>query len=353
MSLGACQIADCTFSATGQCVQGYRPDECPNRAETSSNAATTPDAETAIADTDELVETDGAEAPDAASLGVAVLERPDEPPRLPTSGTMSIAEANAVMNERYTTLVGILGLPGSGKTACLASTYLLLAKGQFEGFRYADSRTLMAFEEIARGSRRWNNGDMPTQMTPHTEMADDRQAGFLHLKLRRNADGRYFDLLLPDLPGEWSKALIDRNDTARFEFLLSASVIWLVVDGRQFAELRTRNYATFRAQCLLERLAEVLPRPRPRVMLVPSWRDICEFPDASFDTIQEEGRKWDMEITLVPVASFSKNDAVNPGDGLAVLMEKTLTHDRSSPQFWPEEAPSTTRRALFAYRSKR
>ncbi|WP_373994352.1 hypothetical protein [Duganella sp. OV458] len=56
-------------------------------------------------------------------------------------------------------MVGIVGLPGAGKTACLVSAYLLLAKGQFEGFSFADSDTLRAFEHISRGSRMWVKGN--------------------------------------------------------------------------------------------------------------------------------------------------------------------------------------------------
>lgn len=120
-------------------------------------------------------------------------------------------------------------------------------------------------------------------------MADDRQAGFLHLRLRKNEDGQFFDLLMPDLPGEWSRALIDKADGERLSFLGSATVIWLMVDGRAFANPETRNYAVYRAEMLVERLAVVLPNPRPRIILVPSWRDIGDFPAASYDQIRSEG----------------------------------------------------------------
>lgn len=62
---------------------------------------------------------------------------------------------------------------------------------------------------------------------------------------------------MPDLPGEWSKALIDRTDTERFSFLASASVIWLMVDGRAFAQQKTKQYATYRAEMLVERLTDL------------------------------------------------------------------------------------------------
>ena len=282
-------------------------------------------------------------------LGAAVLESPDETPRLPSSLTMGLEEAKTLMTRRHTAMVGILGLPDSGKTACLVSAYLLLAKGALEGYEYADSRSLMAFEQISRGSRLWRKDDEPGQLTIHTEMADDRQAGFLHLRLRRQVDGRFFDMLMPDLPGEWSKALIDKADSERFSFLGSASVIWLMVDGRAFAEPKTRHYATYRAEMLVERLSVILPTPRPRIILVPSWRDIGEFPADAYERICETGRAHEMEIALAPIASFSFGD-VEPGSGIASLIDMTLNHNRAAPDFWPDERRPSAR-TLGCFRS--
>ncbi|HEP6277981.1 hypothetical protein QZM46_07675 [Burkholderia vietnamiensis] len=285
----------------------------------------------------------------SADLGSAVLTRPDEIPRLPSSLTMGLEEATSLMAKRHTTMVGILGLPDSGKTACLVSAYLLLARGKFEGYDYVDSASLMAFEQISRGSRTWTKGDEPAQLTTHTEMADDRQAGFLHFRLRRQEDDRFFDMLMPDLPGEWSRALIDKTDSNRFAFLGYASVIWLMVDGRAFADPKKKGYATYRAEVLVERLSAILPTPRPRIILVPSWRDIGEFPADAYQRICEEGRRHDMKIALAPIASFSFGE-VPPGSGVASLIDMTLNHDRPSPDFWPEDR-SPSMRTLSCFRS--
>jgi hypothetical protein len=285
----------------------------------------------------------------SVDLGGAVLASPDETPRLPSSLTMGLEEATLLMARRHTTMVGILGLPDSGKTACLVSAYLLLANGGFEGYDFADSATLMAFEQISRGSRHWTKGDEPGQLTIHTDMTDDRQAGFLHFRLRRQEDGRFFDMLMPDLPGEWSKALIDKTDCDRFAFLGSASVIWLMVDGRAFAEPKTKRYATYRAEMLVERLSAILPTPRPRVILVPSWRDIGKFPADAYESISEAGRGHGMEIALAPIASFSFGD-VAPGSGIASLIDMTLNHDRAVPEFWPDDQ-SPGARTLSCFRS--
>lgn len=334
MSLGACRLSECTFNVTGACVLNHPIDQCSNRRDLDEASRVTE----AVDVVDELV-SEPVPPPAvqlSSDLGAAVLARPDETPRLPSSLTMGLEDAASLMARRHTTMVGILGLPDSGKTACLVSAYLLLARGGFHGYDYADSGSLMAFEQIARGSRFWAKGDEPGRLTAHTEMADDRQAGFLHLRLRRHVDGRFFDMLMPDLPGEWSKALIDKADGGRFAFLGSASVIWLMVDGRAFANPQKKRYATYRAEMLVERLSAILPTPRPRVILVPSWRDIGEFPVDAFHSIGEEGRRHGMQIALAPIASFSFGQ-VPPGSGVASLIDITLNHNRPSPDFWPDD----------------
>lgn len=345
MVQGPCRLGECTFNVTGQCVLNRPVEECSNRREPGvpigSIAVNVGSGELAADSVTDEVITDG--------LGGAVLTSPEDTPRLPSSLTMGLEEATALMTRRHTTMVGILGLPDSGKTACLVSAYLLLAKGTFEGYDYADSATLMAFEQISQGSRQWTKGDELGQLTVHTEMADDRQAGFLHFRLRRRKDGRFFDLLMPDLPGEWSKALIDKTDTERFSFLASASVIWLMVDGRAFAQPKTRQYATYRAEMLVERLSAILPNPRPRIILVPSWRDIGEFPADAYERICDTGRAHAMDIALAPIASFSFGE-VEPGSGIAPLIDKTLNHDRTAPEFWPDDRRPSAR-TLGCFRS--
>ncbi len=347
MAQGPCRLGECTFNLTGACVLNRPVEQCSNRSDPGKAAGGIEEADES--DRWALAANSLSEGPSSSDLGDAVLAPPDETPRLPSSLTMGLEDATSLMMRRHTTMVGILGLPDSGKTACLVSAYLLLARGAFEGYDYADSASLMAFEQISRGSRHWTKGDEPGQLTIHTEMADDRQAGFLHLRLRRQKDGRFFDLLMPDLPGEWSKALIDKTDSNRFAFLGSASVIWLMVDGRAFADPAKKGYATYRAELLVERLSAILPMPRPRVILVPSWRDIGEFPADAYKSICEEGLRHGMKIALAPIASFSFGE-VPPGFGVASLINMTLNHDRTSPDFWPDDR-SPGARTLGCFRS--
>jgi hypothetical protein len=349
---GPCTNANCTFNATGSCVVGNPPEDCSHRP--LNGDSDNFDLESGLSDEAKDID-DGAALSIESGLGLgsAVLSAPYEDlPTFPASRTLGIAQANAMMEERPTCLVGIVGLAGAGKTAALVSAYLMLAQGKFEGFSYADSDTLRAFEEIARASRSWNKGNPPEQITSHTTLSNDREAGFLHLRLRRDADGRLLDVLLPDLPGEWSRALIDRADEDRLSFLGAASVIWLMVDGRQFADDGRVARARYRATLLIERLANLLGNRRPRIIIVPTWQDKQPFPQEEADLLARCGAEFRLEVDTVPIASFSWNPDMEPGHGISQLFADSFAARPSQPEFWPETNYEKYDRRLAAFRRK-
>ncbi|WP_298164297.1 hypothetical protein [Novosphingobium sp.] len=346
---GLCENANCTFNVTKQCVLGNPLEDCQYRpvvddAGEEENESFAREQE----NTDQV-----SKRPPISAVGGAVLTRPDdEIPTLPASRTLSLPEIHKMMEDREINMIGIVGLPGAGKTACLVSAYLLLAKGQFERYTYADSATLRAFEEIARGSRVWDKGNPPEQITTHTTLTDDREAGFLHLRLRREHDGRLFELLLPDLPGEWSNRLIDQKDSERLQFLCSSSVIWLMVDGRQFVEDGTVAMARYRATLLIERLSQLLGTHRPRIIVVPTWQDKGEFPQTEADELTKCGVDLGLEVELSPIASFSWSEDIQPGFGVARLVDRSISAVGIAPEFWPTLDSSDDERQLAAFRGR-
>src|SRR5690606_24235428 len=110
------------------------------------------------------------------------------------------------------------------------------------------------------GARRWTDGTPPDQMTAHTELSEDRAAGFLHLRIRDNQTLVPVDFLLPDLPGEWSTAMVEESRFDRLQFLERADVIWLMVDGQRLATAAHRQGAIHRTKLYLQRLREFLPQ---------------------------------------------------------------------------------------------
>lgn len=309
--LSACLIPECTFAQTGVCLENNPPEACPNRTEADP----------------------AAEVADAAIM--PPLDAPAEKPRFPSSLTLGKVEASRLMSSRYCRVIGILGSPDAGKTASLASLFMLLGREKLTGYRFADSRTLMALNEISQGARRWNKGTPPEQMTSHTELSDERDAGFLHLKLKRSSDDLVVDFLLPDLPGEWSDTLVDTNRNDRWDFLRSADAIWLMADGRQLSGLETRRTALRRLDLLLARVAAMIDHP-VRMLLVISHRDSGEPSADDLATLVESASVKGITLEVVPIASFRrKRGQASAGHGISELIDRTIGPPPQRPDFWP------------------
>jgi hypothetical protein len=258
---------------------------------------------------------------------ISDLPSPPERARFHSGLSLSLSDASAIMSSRYCHLVGILGSPSAGKTAALVSLYLLAARAKLAGFEYANSRSVMAFERLARGARRWNNGAMPDEMTGHTQLADTRNPGLMHLRLRRVVNEQAIDLLLPDLPGEWTDSFIDRGPSPRIEFLRACDVFWMFVDGTTIETTKTRGLVEHRLKLLMDRVAQIrAPQTRVPVVLVVTRRDQSNATPAEFrSNLEREASTRSMVFSVVEVASFSATDHVAPGSGIAELLETALS----------------------------
>ena len=298
-----CAQSDCTVAETGTCLLNNDPSTCPQRIEAQEVEATS---------------------------GTAVVREA----LFPTSRAYTLGDARALMAERYVHVVGILGESDAGKTGCLVSLYLSVAHRRLGGFAFADSRTLMGFEEVSQGARRWNEGRMPEQLTDHTVLDDERTAGFLHMRLRRSGGPGALDLLCSDLPGEWTTDLIDANRVDRLEFLGRADVLWLVVDGRETVDAESRQFCLRRVTTLIDRLGELLGGGR-RLILVITRRDLA-VPDAALvDRMCAAGIRRGFETESVEVASFADEGAeVEPGFGIPRLVERTTAFSTDVGTLW-------------------
>lgn len=333
----ACTFEGCSVGETGVCALERDPAICENRSKFADKPPSRK-AETSVG------------AADGDGLGTPVLKRPAEAASLPPSHTLGPDAMSSMMASRYVTVVGILGDPDSGKTACLASTYLLIANARLKGWSFADSRSLMGFEDIARGARDWNKGSPPNQMTMHTELTDDRRAGFLHLRLVREADGRRVDLALPDLPGEWTTKLVASSQWERLEFIKAAEVIWIVIDGRALADKERRQGLIARVGQLAGRLRTMCDDRMPRVLIVITHRDEVEMAESVSTRLKAEFERKDVEATIIQVAPFSEREAVRAGFGIPDLIDATVGLVSPIPDFWPATAPREGSRSFIGYR---
>lgn len=341
---GSCRFEGCTVDETGVCALERDPSACANRApqdSTGEGEAVTPI----------LVEE---VSQSADRLGAAVLAPPVQMSAFASSRSLGVADLNSLMGNRYVNVVGILGDPESGKTACLASLYLLVSHAMLEGWSFSDSRSLAAFEDIARGARDWNNGTAPEQMTVHTDLADDHSPGFLHLRLIRISDGRRVDLALPDVPGEWTQALVNTGRSDRLDFMKSAETIWIVLDGRTLADLEKRQGLIARVGQLAGRLGTMLAGRIPRLLIVVTHRDLHIVSEDVVKRLHKELLRRGANAEIVGVAPFSDHPGEVPaGFGIAELIDLTVGKQAELPIFWPSTEPPEGARAYLSYRRER
>lgn len=324
-----CPRSECTVAETGRCILNNDPATCPERAGLP-------------ADEPSLTE--------IRQISTAPpLEAPVGRPRFPHSLSFGPDDIRGVTGGRYHFLAGILGSPKAGKTALLVSLYLLAANNKLDGYQIADSHTLMGLDEISRGARGWNEGQIPDEMTIHTELVDERTPGFLHLRLKRIADQKVLDLLMPDLPGEWSDALINHKRTDRLSFLKSADVLWVTVDGADLLE--ARQQVLHRTQLLFQRVKNFLGNQSPEILLVISHLDRGEPEARSVKALQEEADRLGLRLSIRNVASFSDAESVPPGTGLLELLAQTFDGAiAEKTTFWPTSPRTQEGRFIGRFR---
>lgn len=342
---GSCGFDGCTVDETGICALERAPSACSNRVGNQAVGVTSAD----VQDNDKIAPQFG------ERIGAPVLDQPIRgASALPSSRTLGLEDLNAMMGTRYVNVVGILGDPESGKTACLASLYLLISHSMLKGWSFADSKSLAAFEDIARGARDWNEGEAPEQMTVHTELADDHGPGFLHLRLARLSDGRRVDLALPDIPGEWTQALVNSARSDRLDFMKSAEAIWMVLDGRTLADIEKRQGLIARVGQLVGRLNTMLDSRTPRLMIVITHRDLHDLADNVVSRLQAELVRRGANAEIVSVAPFSDApDTIPAGFGIANLIDLTVGSPSERPTFWQSTEPNEGDRAYLGYRRDR
>lgn len=177
-------------------------------------------------------------------------------------------------------------------------------------------------------------GTPPDQMTAHTELSDDRAAGFLHLRLRASGNPKPIDFLLPDLPGEWSTAMVEESRHDRLAFLKRADVIWLMVDGTRLSQSSTRQSAIHRTKLYLQRLKQFFP-DLPRVILVITRADTSVVGAKTIEAITTEATGLGIDFCVRSISSFSMNEEVPPGTGISDLITSSMGEAPEAPEFWP------------------
>jgi len=150
--------------------------------------------------------------------------------------------------------------------------------------------------------------------------------------LRETIEGRRrFDLLLTDLPGEWTKSLIDNAEAeSRFRFLHRADGIIIVIDAPSI--VADRHGEIFNAKLLLSRLAENinLDRTVPIIILISKYDKLEGGSLPDIQKLVEHGVKLGFAVDVIKAAAFSSvPERIPNGMGVVAAIERILSH-RSS-----------------------
>jgi hypothetical protein len=248
---------------------------------------------------------------------------------------IGIEDAASMMKAKYCFMFGILGPSNAGKTCYLLALYLAAARGALpDKYLFAGSETLIGFEARARKLRNWRGGALPEKLADHTHLTDPRNPAFLHLKLKEGKSStRSLDLLFTDLPGEWSKNLIDSVEAAqRFQFLKRADGIMIVVDGPQMAS-RAKLVELTRYKHLLERLVRsvCVPTKIPLAIVVSKSDKIKMTLPPEVREIEKYAVDLGFPTKVILCAAFSNNHPkVANGTGVIDALEFLLNGERHS-----------------------
>jgi hypothetical protein len=310
----SCKNRDCTVAATKTCVLLRTPlESC------------------------EFFVSDGAAAPPESSSSPDPLETIDVDARHFFPGfELGTADAAEIMRGRYGTLIAVLGQYDVGKTCFLISLYLLIAcRAIGTELAFAGSLTLNGFEARARRIRKWKNGTLPKQFADHTVLADPRMPALLHLALRTTDSERTrHDLLITDLPGEWSTDLVKDVQTAdRFDFLKRADGIIISLDGPMLSG-DSRHAAADDAKNLLTRLCDAVKVDRsvPLVLMITKSDEISMTIPPIVDSVVAHAKAKGFNPQVVAVAAISRTpEKVKSGTGVLDVIERVLDRKSERP----------------------
>ena len=350
----ACPKPGCTFGDTGVGFLNYsRPEECPVLS--GSEEPDFDEGPEGGADEDGAGANDQAPA-DAGASHVAPAVADLTPPaptktRLRPGRELGLDGLQRLAARRPVRIIGLLGAPDAGKTMALVSIFLLAGRGRLGGYGYRNSESAFAFDELSAGLRAWTpDGGMLDQLVPHTELADERRPGFLHLRLHSSAIGAAVDLAFPDLPGEWTETLVNENVYKRLAFLRNAETIWLFVDGSRLANLNFGHGVCDRTRSLIGRLAANLPVKVPLKLVVTRADQFEEIPDVILDPIVREAADKGFAMEVHKIISVDRAGLDRSGEGIQALLDSSVTATAFGAA--PSRPDVMARRSMLRYKSE-
>lgn len=259
-----CEKEGCEVATSGECIEGVADvDQCPH---ILTNV-------TAIDADRPAVSTKSSDPKNATSDKVT----------LPGTDEFTLATASEITLANVTRFVVIAGEADSGKTTLLASLSDRFQRGQFSGYRFAGSKTLLGFEQRCHLARLRSGGVTPD--TDRTKPLEEHRV--LHLTVRSiDRDSFVQDLLFTDISGETFRLAKDYvEDAQKLDFLHRADRFVLLVDGELLASPTRREEAYQGSVLILRRCIEtgVLDK-QSFVDVVFTKIDLIEAADEAYGT---------------------------------------------------------------------
>lgn len=294
-----CANPDCRVHETGRCVEGLELGSC-------SYYGQEPESE------------DG-EFEDSES------EELDSSVSLPSSETMTSAEATRILCQIESRVIAVIGPSDSGKTSLIASLFDLLQSGPILGAEFSRSRTLMAFEHTCHDAR-----SASRRSAPHMNRTPIGTASFYHIEV--GIDGKHLALLLGDRAGEeYRVAADDISVVAGFSEVSRADTLTLLIDGERLLDSGARHNLRSDVMMMLQsfqeggglharsRLALVLTKLDAIQSSPHQERALRDF-DSLVGSIQQLYSTALLEIAAFQIAASPKSYAIERGTGLPQLL---------------------------------
>lgn len=316
-----CDQPDCQFAATGICRDGIPPESCPNTSSADAQMEE-PDEEAAATEPEEpasLERTPEARADDGVDLG--------------GDQSLSLHEADSLAHQYGATVVLVAGEEKSGKTTLLVELFARFLHGRFDGYAFAGSATLDAFDARHFEARVKSGHSHPT--TKRTQEEDMR---LLHLRLVKSAEQRA--LMLTDVKGETFEEVMHGQPVGvQIPIAPRVDKAIVLVDGRKVRDPQVRQIVIRNARTLIGGLfgtAEGLRKGTP-VMIVVTKTDLLGpaelawFDDNVRSVVELAANRGAGPVELHRLAARPHEDPEAP-IGLEVILR----------WIWEDDAPRAT-----------
>jgi Double-GTPase 2 len=200
--------------------------------------------------------------------------------KMHSGNAMTVQQIALVCRRRFTPIIFMAGEISSGKTTLIASLHDAFLFGALAGFRFAGSRTLLAFEERAFESRAKSNGLVP--QTPRTRYENGQE--YFHLRIQKEQDPslRNYDILFADMSGEfYERSIQQRVEAQQLRSLTRAQTLLVLLDGEKLSNPQQRQKVRSDALSFLRRCMEerVLTDDTEVQVLISKWDSIAKLPE--------------------------------------------------------------------------